>query len=206
MTYTTVEPGSGADRFVQHLAANKGTQLDRHGAARLLGISAVAVDSALRPGVEAGLITVAADGDMGRVWRAGPNLKLAVAPGATQTFPAPKPERRGGHRLRLPTLATTGLAAKQMPLPDTELSAKGRTRYDHIFDMLGADGQAVPGIPLAYRAALQKAAQTYMGNRPTLKAKSVLTVRRIDAGTCGVWRLPRLDTSPASHTARLETK
>ena len=117
-------------------------------------------------------------------WRGGPKDTVASKAKAT---------RRGGTRVLLPMLDASTLPAQAgVPIPEPGTSPKGCTRYDVIFDKLKADGMAVPGIPDAYCGALQKAATTYLDARPTLKASSTFTVRRLgDGKTCGVWRLAR---------------
>ena len=101
------------------------------------------------------------------------------------------PKQRGGTRTQLPPLdASQFEARKGLALPPSKISARGKTKYDSIFDKLTADDMGVPDIPLRYMHALKKAAQTYEANRPALK-RSRLVVRRIDDTTCGVWREAR---------------
>ena len=195
MAETTLEPASGAERFVLHLRAHPGLKADRFAVAKVLGISATVVDAVLLPAVDLGLVTVAADPDLGRCWRAGPRLDNWRPAGAPITAtPAAQPAKatRGGRRNILPPLQVSKLhVAKDKPLPFASVESKGRTRHDAVFDQLRADGMSVTGIPVAYRGALAKAVQTYVEQRPALKAASHFTVRVVDGETCGIWRLAR---------------
>ena len=83
------------------------------------------------------------------------------------------------------------------PLPQADCR-KGTTRYDAVFGKLTADGMCVSGIPMLYRPALLKAAESYLKHRPALAAASRLVVRGIDASTCGVWRVPKGDAQEGS--------
>jgi len=191
MPDTTLEAGSPAERAATFLAANPDEVLDRSAAAAKLGIAPGAVDKALQPAVDLALITIANSGDLGRVWRAGPRLKQ-WAPAASAPAAKPKKAQQGGARNYLPKLDVAALKVRtDAPLPESMIGLKGRGRHDHVFDQLTADGMSVLGIPADYQPALAKAAQSYLANRPAIKATSVLYVRRAPDGTVGVWRLAR---------------
>lgn len=186
----TLEPGSGAARIAEHLQKHLDLEMDRTQLAQHLGIAVGAVDKILQPGVDAGLITIANNADRGRVWRAGPRLKLASA-----EAPAKK-ERRGGKRVRLPALDAAAFPVrKDVPVPVPEMSRGGVTRYDALFDGLSADGMCRTGLPLQHRAAVTKASQTYMKYRPELAKASALLFRAEPGGqTFGIWRVARTDS------------
>lgn len=202
MADITLEPGSPSHRIASYLRGAGDITLNRLNIAARLQVAPGAVDSALRPAVDLGLITVANDGDSGRIWRAGPRLKAwqqdmagTTQPGtpATPKAAAKKAgtETRGGKRSVMPLIDLKSLkVVANAPLPERRICEKGRTRYDGVFDMLTADGMAVKPIDINYMSALLKAAQVYRANRPAL-AGSSFAVRRIDDTTCGVWRLPR---------------
>lgn len=101
------------------------------------------------------------------------------------------PKQRGGTRTQLPPLdASQFEARKGLALPPSKISARGKTKYDSIFDKLTADDMGVLNIPKAYKAALAKACQKYVEYHPELK-KSRLVVRSVDEGTMGVWRIAK---------------
>lgn len=214
MTDITFESRSGAERFTLHLQARPG-QYDRHQVAAILNIAPGAVEFTLQPAVDAAVITIANDGDAGRVWRTGPRMgawKLAAAPGAlagqaaggTATAGLPSPvavsaaparkSNRGGRRPGLPVLRLdTVKVLDNLPLPALRMSRKGESRHDKLLGTLTADGMSVTGIPVAYQASLLKAVQTYLDGRPELKRTSALYVRRLedDEEHIGVWRVSR---------------
>jgi hypothetical protein len=208
MPEIVLESRSASERFALHLRAKPGAY-DRDAVAALLSIAPGAVDKALQPGVEAAVITIANDADLGRVWRAGPRLaewKLAPSPAAekAQAEAAPKPAaktRRGGPRMSLPPLNVEKLAVSAvMPLPQPLISRRGESRHDKLLNTLTADGMSVTGIPIAYQPSLLKAVQTYLDGRPALKATSALYVRRMEGSEelIGIWRVARngADASP----------
>jgi hypothetical protein len=201
---TRLEPDSGAERFARHLLAHPDIEFSRVAVAKFLGITAESVDSALRPAVELALVTVAADGKFGRVWRAGP--RLAQWPHASIPLSAQEPAaagKRGGRTHMLPSLDLSTLSfASGRPMPFAGIESKGRTRHDPIFEKLKADGDSVCGIPRAYRAALSKAVQTYLNQRPGLKARSQYLVRIVDDQHCGVWRIARDKTAVIADPGR----
>lgn len=204
MAEITFESRSGAERFALHLRARPG-EYDRHQVAAILGIAPGAVDTTLQPAVDAAVITIANDGDAGRVWRTGPRMgawKLAAAPGAVAdtapastaaTAPARK-SARGGRRPGLPVLKLDAVkVSTDLPLPSLRLSRKGESKHDKLLATLTADGMSVTGIPVAYQASLLKAVQTFLDGRPELKKASALYVRRLedDEEHIGVWRVSR---------------
>ena len=102
---------------------------------------------------------------------------------------AANPTRKHGH---LPALRVEDFAVQaDVPLPARRF-LPGTTKYDALLDKLQADGQCVSGIPLAYKAALVKACETYLKHRPQLAAKSLLSVRTLaDGSAIGIWRLSK---------------
>lgn len=177
------------------LRANPDKHLNRSAAAVLLQIAIGAVDPQLQPGVTAGLLTMFNDGEFGRCWRAGPRLAHWVAdPVRGQTAlgktapPARDPRRKNQH---LPALDINKLPTVTGPAPIGRLAAKGTTKHDALFDSLTADNLGKTGIPKAYMGALMKAAQTYLMQRPAIKAASVLLVRSVSDTHCGVWRVAK---------------
>jgi hypothetical protein len=200
MAEITFESRSGAERFALHLRARPG-EYDRHQVAAILGIAPGAVETTLQPAVDAAVITIANDGEAGRVWRTGPRMgawKLAAAPGAVaDAAPASAPARksaRGGRRPGLPVLKLDAVkVSSDLPLPAPRMSRKGESRHDRLLGTLSADGMSVTGIPVAYQASLLKAVQTYLDARPDLKKTSALYVRRLedDEEHIGVWRVSR---------------
>ena len=174
-------PAASAAKFFK---ANPDEVLARDDVSAKFSLTPGAVEQALRPAVAAGLVSVANSSEHGRVWRAGPRLKF-------WTPDAPKPQRRGGLRLKLPPLDLKKIKlSKDLAVP-RYLSVKGTTRYDGLIDALTADGMSQTGIPRAYGAAISKAVQTYLKNRPELAATSALLIRRIDDETVGLWRVAR---------------
>lgn len=191
MAEITLEAGSPAERVALFFAANPDEHLCRLDVAAKFGLAPAAVEGAMQPAVSAGLVTIANDGDLGRVWRKGPRLAgwAATQKPAGAVKPARKPAVRGGV---MPMLDLKALKVRtDSALPQTRIMSKGRTRHDHIFDSLTADGMSVEGIALAYQAALLKAGQQYLAMRPALAASCVLYVRRTDDKTCGVWRVAK---------------
>lgn len=198
MAEITFESRSGAERSALHLRARPG-EYDRHQVAAVLGIEPGAVEAALQPAVDAAVITIANDGDAGRVWRMGPRMgawKLAAAPAAAATADNPPARKtaRGGRRQGLPPLKLDAVKVSTgLPLPALRLSRKGESKHDKLLGTLTADGMSVTGIPVAYQASLLKAVQTYLDSRPELKKTSALYVRRLedDEEHIGVWRVSR---------------
>ncbi len=194
MPEISLEAGSAAERAALHFRANPGLMMDRHGLAKLLGITPPMAESVLEPAVNQQLITIISDPELGRAWRAGPRLATWTAgcwtaPAVAKPPPA-KVEQRGGVRRILPPLDLTKLkVSADLPRPQAAMKGKGLTRHDHIFDTLAKDGMSVSGIPRAYRGALNSAALSYLSARPKLKARCKLQVRTVDANTCGVWRV-----------------
>lgn len=197
---TTDEPSG---RIAMWLRANPGQHLDRAAVAGRLQIAIGAVDKQLQPGVDAGLLTIFTEGEFSRCWRAGPRLPH-WQPDALRTTPTPakpatsastKPRRTHQH---LPALDITALATVTGPAPMGRRTIKGATKHDALFDSLTADNMGKMGIPKAYMGALMKAAQTYLAQRPTLKATSVLLVRSTGNEQCGVWRVAKGPAAAAS--------
>lgn len=215
MAEITFESRSGAERFALHLRARPG-EYDRHQVAAVLGIAPGAVESTLQPAVDAAVITIANDGDAGRVWRTGPRMdawKLAAAPGACTPADSPaagtpaRKSARGGRRQGLPPLKLdTVKVSTGLPLPSLRLSRKGESKHDKLLATLTADGMSVTGIPVAYQASLLKAVQTFLDGRPELKKTSALYVRRLvdDEEHIGVWRVSRTG-SQAMPCSRIAT-
>ena len=188
MSDIQLTPGSHAERAAIFLQANPDEVLDRSAAAGKLSIAPAAVDGLLQPAIDAGLITIARDADMGRVWRAGPRLNHWRPVGAGTVAAVTKAANNRGTK-RLPPLLIDGLKVAQgVPEPDRTWSSKGHTKYDHVFDTLKANGASVTGIPRAYLGAIKKALLTYMQHRPALAQMSTMSAHLVDAGTCGVWR------------------
>jgi len=190
----TIDEPSG--RIAMWLRANPGQHLDRVAVSGRLQIAIGAVDKQLQPGVDAGLLTIFTEGEFGRCWRAGPRLPhwqpdaLRTTPSLAKPAPlAPaKPSRTRQH---LPALDISTLATVTGPAPMGRVAIKGATKYDALFDTLTADDMGKTGIPKAYMGALNKATQTYLAQRPALKAASVLLVRNTNDGHCGVWRVAK---------------
>lgn len=117
--------------------------------------------------------------------------------GAASVFDAGKQagatSKRGGRRPALPELDLSKLSVQHdRPMPTLlGRSAKGRTRYDGLFDRLTAEGMSVGSIPIEYRAALQKAVQGYLRARPALAKTTRLVVCTLSDTECGVWRVSR---------------
>jgi len=185
-----LEPGSGAARIAEHLHKNPGVELDRAEIAQQLAIAVGAVDKVLQPGVDIGLITIANDGERGRLWRAGPRLKLAAAPAAA------KKTARGGKRMRLPALDAAKFPVRSdVEPPAPAISRPGESRYDEFFKPLTADGMCRTGLPLSYRAAMAKAGQYFLKHRPELAKTSTFLFRAEDDNTFGIWRVARTDSA-----------
>lgn len=185
-----VEIGSAAERIAIFFQSNLDEVLDRSAAAAKLGILPTVVDAVLMPAVDAGLITIGRDVDMGRVWRAGPRLKHWRAAGAASLVSAPARARASARGVsRLAPLPIAGLTiAAGLPAPSGVWSRKGQTKYDHIFETLTADGVSVTDIPRKYLGALKKAVHVYVQQRPALARISTLSVHLIDKDSCGIWR------------------
>ena len=160
MSDIQLTPGSHAERAAIFLQANPDEVLDRSAAAGKLSIAPAAVDGQLQPAVDAGLITIGRDGDMGRVWRAGPRLKHWRPVGAGTLATVTRAVSARGTK-RLPPLLIDGLkVARGIPEPERTLSSKGRTKYDHVFDTLKANGESVTGIPRVYLGAIRSEEHT----------------------------------------------
>ena len=199
MIDNTINPDTRIGALLLFLRSNTDEVLLRGDVAIKLGCAAAAVDGLLSPYVASGLVTIASDPEHGRVWRAGRLLNSAqVMRGSAPTAgpsvqpPVAKPaSKRGGMRTHLPALDLTALTvADDAPVPDS-LSARGRTRYDAVFDKLTADGKSVSDIPNCYYGAIAKALQSYMAHRPALAANSVIVLRRPSAEAFGLWRLAK---------------
>lgn len=204
-----LEPGSPAERIALFLYKNPTEVLNRSDVAAKLAIAPGGVSTALESAVLAGLVTIANDGDLGRVWQAGPRLKHwtprpALLAGAfTSPMPAPSAKPSSGTRSgtkprttrqMLPILNLTQLSvATNVALPPSVIARKGQSRHDALLNLLVADGMSVIGIPIAYQGALIKAAMTYLEARPAMKASCSLYVRKIahDPTLCGIWRMKR---------------
>jgi hypothetical protein len=197
---TTIDPESAAGRVAQFIKSHPDAVVDRTLLKTMLGVAPAALDKLVQPAIDAGLITAAHDGDLGRIWRAGRLLKdwqPAGAPIAPKTTsPGATASVRGGTRKHLPELQA-GLfkIAKDLPLPTSIWREKGKTKYDHVLDPLTEDGMSATGIPMDYYAAIAKAVQSYLAYRPELANTSKLVVRKIDGQTCGVWRVKKEQTS-----------
>lgn len=162
-------------------------------------LPASAVKGATRPAkTDAPVTTGAMRGDA-PVQRTVP-AKGAPSPfaGAASVFAAAgtasaAPKRDGRHVGHvLPPLDIKQLKViSGVPMPPRRAGQKGRTRYDGVFDMLQADGQAVLGIEVKYEKALRSALKAYLKARPQLAASSVYAVRITSSTTCGVWRAAR---------------
>lgn len=187
----TVEAGSGAARIATHITRNPDAVLDRHDVAQLINVAIGAVDKVLAPAVEAGLLTIANDGDRGRVWRAGPRLKFWAEAAPTPT--AARKDPRGGKRVRLPPLNPADFPVRSdVPLPMPKFSRKGETSYDAMFsEMTTAPGLCRVGLPASHRAAVTKAAQSYLKNRPELAKRMTWQFRDMHDGTFGIWHQAR---------------
>lgn len=190
----TVEPGSGAARIAAHLKANATEMLDRGDVARQLSIAIGAVDKALQPAVDGGLLTMANDADRGRVWRAGPRLKFWTdsAPPAAAAAAAAKKAPSGGRQPRLPALDISAYPVRAaVPLPAPKICRRGETRYDAVFDAMTADGMCRVGLPIAYRSSISKACLVHLKRRPDLAKACIFWFRDMDDGTFGIWRQAR---------------
>ena len=217
MTDIHIEPGSPAEAAVRFLRDNPDELLDRAAASAKLSLPPVAIERALQPAVDQGLITLANNGEYGRIWRAGPRLKHWAPPGAGPATDAaspqpPKAEKKAsarvGKRNRLPVLDVTSFPVrKDMPVPMPAMSRPGQTRYDAMFSDLTADGMARVGLPLQYRGALTKAGQTYLKNRPELSRISTFLFRGDpDGKTFGIWRVARTDTGAIKTTGNAKAR
>jgi hypothetical protein len=193
---TQIDFDSPAGLVAAFLHRNAKEVLDRSAAAARLSCAPAAVDKLLEPAVQAGLITVANDGDLGRVWRAGRGLAAwATANGATlpQATTKAKPAARKATHPALPELSLAGIkVAADVPVPQKQ-RAKGKTKYDAIFNALKKDGMSATGIASIYSAALSSSANQYLKGRPELAAKSRFVVRSTGNDTCGVWRVAKAE-------------
>ena len=194
MPEISLEAGSAAERAALHFRANPNLLMDRHGLAKLLGITPPQAESVLEPAVNQQLITIVSDRDLGRAWRAGPRLAAwtagcwTAAP-ALESRPAVAPRSTVPRRI-LPMLDLAKLkVSTDTPRPESMKKGHGVTRHDHIFNMLTKDGMSVSGIPREYRQAVSGAALNYLSVRPKLKARCKLQIRMVDSDTFGVWRV-----------------
>lgn len=215
-----IEPGSPVYRVALMLAAAPELKLTRAVIATNLGLTPRQVDVLLEPGVEGGWLRVGNDMDLGKTYHLGPRAASAPAqpaqaarpaPAAPAVAAAPKPQaaptRRG--RAHLPALDPRKVMVRaDVPLPTPSIAMRGRTKHDAVFDLLTADGMSVTGIDIAYQPALLKATQAYLNHHPEIKATSCLFVRRVDASTCGIWRVAKTtdDEMLARHRARKANK
>ena len=212
MAEITFEPGSPSERLAAHFKANPDAVLDRRGVAAFLLVASAFVDTAVEPGMMAGLITVATTAELGRVWRAGPRLQhWTPSPVPAAKLLAVKTSNaRRARRERLPVLDVLQLKVATGAPPPVAQARKGATLHDKVFDLLTEDGQHVADIPIGYRGSMSKAVQVYMDHRPALKAKSAILVRTIDAKTIGLWRVSRAEFNlrgySPDNTARKNTK
>lgn len=200
-TADALEVGSGAARVAAHLRAMPNLALDRHDVAGLIGVAVGAVDTVLDPAVAGGLITIANDGDRGRVWRAGPRLKFwqtgtdapSPAPAAVPPATPAKKDPRGGPRVRLPALNPADFPVRtDVPPPVPKLSRRGETRYDVTFsDMTATPGSCRLGLPASHRPAMTKAAQSFLKYRPDLAKRMSFVFRELDNDTFGIWHQAR---------------
>ena len=208
MAEINLEPGSPAARLAAHFKANPEAVLDRRGVAAFLLVASSFVDTAVEPGVVAGLITVGTTPELGRVWRAGPRLQhwAQAAEAAEKPAAVKRPTARGGRRERLPVLAVAQLTVAKGAPPPVAQARKGATLHDPVFDLLTEDGHYIADIPIAYRGSMSKAVQVYMDHRPELKAKSAILVRTIDAKTMGLWRVSRAEFKLRGYAEEGQTK
>ena len=208
MADINLEPGSPSARLAAHFKANPDTVLDRRGVATFLLVTSAFVDTAVEPGVVAGLITVGTVPELGRVWRAGPRLQHWAAPDqpVTKTAAVKRTNGRGGRRERLPVLDVAQLTVLKGAPPPVAQARKGATLHDPVFDLLAEDGQHIAGIPVSYRGSMSKAVQAYLDHRPELKAKSAILVRTIDTKTIGLWRVSRAEFKLRGYDEEGKTK
>lgn len=205
MSMTDIEPSSPAGRIATVLFANPKERLTRSAIAERLQIAPAAVDKAMQPGVEAGLLTVANDADIGRVWVSGRLLNewpdAASAGIDARKAGVKRKAPTGVSRKHLPPLNMKTIQIGKVEMPPLRVNQKGKTRYDDIFDSLTADGMSATGIPADYYGALLKATQSYLQYKPALSARIRLVVRKIEDGTIGVWRVKREAVDQAQRAA-----
>lgn len=105
-----------------------------------------------------------------------------------------EPKGRGGKRFYLPQLDVSVLTVSTdlRPMRPQGGRLKGQTRYDDLFELLKKDGQSV-AIPIRYKNAVQKAAQTYCKSRQAQLGQSRLRVLTVDGQTAGVFRMAAKD-------------
>ena len=212
--FADIEPHSPSHRTGLYLATHPGISLPRPDVASLLGIAPGAVDRALMPAVDQGIITMANDGHDGRVWRAGPRMQQWVsslkdqppAPAARPVATAAASTRANKPRGHLPPLDLGAVkVVTDAPMPPNRITRQGHTRYEALLDKLTADGMALTGIPIDYRGALTKSIAVYLKARPTLAATSGIVMRTLDAKTVGLWRMPKAEAdalTPGPRKAR----
>lgn len=208
MADITLEPGSPSARLAAHFKAHPDTVLDRRGVAAFLLVASAFVDTAVEPGMMAGLITVGTTTELGRVWRAGPRLQHWTPPAqpADKPVAAKRPTARGVRRDRLPVIDVAQLKVATGAPPPVAQARKGATLHDPVFDLLTEDGQHVAGIPISYRGSMSKAVQVYMDHRPALKANSAILVRTIDSKTIGLWRVSRAEFNLRGYASENATR
>lgn len=205
-TQTPTLSGVGL-QLALYFLSNPDETLSRRDIATKFSAAAATLDDELQPVIAAGLVRKIDDKMEGKLWVAGPGLRQWKPPAVStwrggMAAAAPQPAARTRQRHRLPGLDLSAVQVRaDVPLPPKLWETrKGRTLYDDLFNQLTADGMSLANIPQRYAAALGKAATAYLKHRPALAASSVLKVRRLADGTCGVWRLARTaddDAPPA---------
>lgn len=143
------------------------------------------------------------------VYRPGPHLSrrpaaanaitntAAGAPTSAHAAPPPasvpttgqagtkRPSGRG--RSRLPDLDLDAIEVHEgVPLPESNQSGRGRSKYNDLFDRLARPNTSVE-VPAAYKAAVQKASIVYRRLHP----ERVILVRGVPnrPDLCGIWRM-----------------
>lgn len=171
-----IEPDSPSGRIATHLRANPKARLDRSTIAQMLAVAPAAVDKLLTPGVEAGLITVAHDGDLGRIWTPGRLIQSWPARGSSTAADKSTAKRKVGKR-EAPDPTKIQIISGT-PLPPKSTGVGAVSAYDVLLEkMKVGDHVQLPEVQ-----ARSMSSRAHRRDIP-------VALRVVRPGIFGVWRL-----------------
>lgn len=187
----TPHNGSLARKVVEFFAANPEETLTRGDVAEKFDVTAEHVDGCLAAAMSHQVIVRRRDSSTGyTVFAAGPSLQAcvdALGGKAASDEPTP-PNGRTGRRTAIRPLPDIDIDSLQVdydkPLPCSTNGRGGQNKYGQLLARLDKPGASVTGLPVSYRASLQKATQRYQRENPGVK----LCVRTLDSTHIGIWR------------------
>lgn len=187
------ELGSLPASLIAHFIAHPDVKLDRLSVKALFNVAGAHVDGLLRPAIDAGAIAVEVDGELGRCWKAGPNVARFARPSGFKGWLGSRGKKEAPPAAPLPDPGELrARIARGVAIPTRVPSAV--MRYDQVLSVMDPGDSFTVGKEVSRR--LMKIV-TDWGKRHERR----FLLRDIDASTSGIWRIDGMADLPETEIA-----